>query len=282
MTIDPNLQALCDAVRARDLETVQRLLPVVPELDAFDAHGLTALHCAAIACSGADAAVAMDVMRALLRAGASLEVADASGRTALYLAAEFAWTIEPVKLLLDAGANPHVHDGHGNHIVVNALADESKAHLSELTGHPVPPPPLRLPSVKLDAAQWKRAKQRLDPVFEALSDGGLIAHQDIGTTQDDAFSDCAEELAERGGLGSGVTGFCFYTRQDRDRAKRSSALALGFWGAPDGNAVATARIGQVIVDTFRAHGFAVDWTGSANSRPIVYLHADAAPPADAT
>jgi len=83
--------------------------------------------------------------------------------------------------------------------------------------------------VKLNAAGWRAAKLHIDRVFEALSQSGLVALQDAGTTQEDGFSDCAEEFRARGGLGAGLRGFCFYTRQDLNRAKRTSQLALAFW-----------------------------------------------------
>jgi bifunctional non-homologous end joining protein LigD len=125
--------------------------------------------------------------------------------------------------------------------------------------------------VKLQAAEWRAAKLHIDRVFDALSRSGVVALQDAGTTQEDGFSDCAEEFRARGGIGAGLHGFCYYTRQDLNRAKRSSQLPLAFWAAPDGAPEAMERVGQLVVDAFRKAGFIVDWNGSPSLRPTVYL-----------
>lgn len=64
---------------------------------------------------------------------------------------------------------------------------------------------------------------------------------------------------------------CFYTRQDLNRAKRSSDLALAFWGGPEGEAEPTNRVGHKIVEAFGSVGLPVKWNGSERVRPTVDL-----------
>ena len=210
-------------------------------------------------------------MRLLLDAGAALETTAGGGRTALYLAAEFAKSVEPVQLLLDAGAEADITDDGGIHVVENANAPEVKKLLSRVTGHPVPLPRIERKPVKLSAAAWRAAKARLDPVFDALAKNGLVVLQDAGRTQEDGFADCADVFRERGGEKAGLRGFCFYTRQDSNRAKRTSLLPLAFWAAPEGRSKDMVRVGAEIVAAFRGAGFEVDWNGSAAMRPSVVL-----------
>ena len=264
-------QSLFDAARSADLAAVRACLEQGADPGATDAHGFTALHGAAMACNAHDDAQVIPVIEALLQAGCPLELASGDGRTALYLAAEFAQTVAPVRLLLEHGANADVSDGHGNHVVVNAMLPEVQALLAQASGRPVPAPPLKLPSVRMTPAQWRAVKLRLDRVFDELGREGLIALQDAGTTQEDGFADCAEAWHARGGLAAGWTGFCFYTRQDLNRAKRSSQLALAFWGAPEGETEACQRVGEQVVQALRRSGFLVDWGGSAQQRPVVGL-----------
>lgn len=106
---------------------------------------------------------------------------------------------------------------------------------------------------------------------KALSQSGLVALQDAGTTQEDGFSDCAEASRAHGGLDAGLRGFCFYTRQDLNRAKRTSQLTLAFWRAPDGAPQAMSQVGEHVVDAFRKNGFLVDWNGTPARRLTAYL-----------
>lgn len=266
--------SIFDAARAGDLRRVRACLDAGADINAADNNGFTPLHCAAIGSNRVAEDKIVAVMQALMDVGASLEAKSKDGRTPLYLAAEFAQTIAPVQLLVDAGANPDVYDGHGNHIVENAMAEEVVELLAELTGRSAPEPPIEREEIKMTTAEWNVAKKKLDLVFDALTKAGLIALQNAGTTQDDGFSDCSEEFQSRGGKRSGLHGFCFYTRQDRDRAKRTSYLSLAFWGAPEGQPKEMQRIGDLVVETFEAHGFEVNWNGSGETRPEVYLRFD--------
>jgi bifunctional non-homologous end joining protein LigD len=265
------MKDIFEAARSGEIETVKAHLNRGIDLRATNDYGFTALHCAAVACNTVDEEKALAVIDLLLKAGSLVEAVSKDGRTVLFLAAEFSRTVAPLEMLIRAGARVDVRNAHGAHIVTNAGAKEVQRFLSDLTGHPIPASRPALLPVKLSAAEWRAAKLKIDQVFNALSLSGLVALQDAGTTQEDGFSDCAEEFRARGGLRSGLRGFCFYTRQDLNRAKRTSQLSLAFWGAPEGAPEATTRVAQQVVDAFRKNGFVVDWNGSPSMRPTVFL-----------
>ena len=262
---------LCAAALAADVATVQAGLAAGADVSAENAHGFTALECAARATNDTPAAQHLQVLRLLIDAGSPLEHLGGGGRTALYLAAEFALDCAPVQMLLDAGANPAVRDGGGNHIVVNAMMPEVQALLSAVTGYPIPVQAEPRPAQKMRAADWRAAHARITGVFAALEAEGIVTAQDVGLTQDDGFADIAQQFIDRGGMDAGLVGLCFYSRQDLNRAKRSSDLSLGFWAAPEGASDAMEQVGRTIVDAFSAAGLVVDWNGSAAQRPTVDL-----------
>ncbi|KQX87207.1 ankyrin repeat domain-containing protein [Variovorax sp. Root473] len=269
-----NPKKIFDAASEADVDTVRACIEAGADMAAVNRQGFTALQCAAMGTNEAELEPILAVLQLLLDAGSPLEYAGSDSRTALYLAAEFSPTTAPVQLLIDAGANPDVSDGHGNHITENAMEEEVAELLSRITGHalPGPPPPEPAP-VKMSAAQWRAAEARIAQVFDALTQAGLVALQDAGDTQSDGFSDCSEAFRERGGKKAGVHGFCFYTRQDQNRAKRTSQLSLAFWGAPDGGESDMQRVGELVVGQFRIGGFEVRWNGASSMRPEVDLRA---------
>lgn len=268
--MDP--KKIFDAARAADAGKVRACIEAGADLSATDKHGFTALQCAAMGANQADVEPNLAVLRLLVDAGSPLEHTGPGGRTALYLAAEFAPTTDAVQLLLDAGAEPDVCDSHGNHVTVNAMMEEVAELLSRITGRPLPePPPPEPDPVKMSTAQWRVAQARIEAVFGELTKAGLVALQDAGQTQSDGFSDCSEEFHERGGEAAGIHGFCFYTRQDLNRAKRTSQLSLAYWGAPEGADDDMLRVGALVVERFRGAGFEVRWSGDASMRPEVDL-----------
>ncbi|NMK49366.1 ankyrin repeat domain-containing protein [Achromobacter sp. Bel] len=265
------LSKIFDAARSGDVKTVQACLEAGADPAAVDAHGFTALQQAAMGANDTEIAPNLAVLKALIDAGSPLEF-QREGRTALYLAAEFAPSTEAVQMLIDAGARADIRDAHGNHITVNAMMPEVQELLSELTGVALEEPEPEPEPVKLSAAQWREAQGRLDALFEVLTQAGLVALQDAGTTQSDGFADCTEIFHERGGAAAGLHGFCFYTRQDRNRAKKEGRLDLAFWGAPEGADADMLRVGGLIVRAAEAAGLPVAWNGSAARRPTLTLY----------
>lgn len=265
---------LFQAARMGDVDAVRHHLKQGADLAAKDQYGFTALHCAAFACNKANTKPGAEVMRVLLESGAPPNALSADGRSVLYLTAELSWELEPVQLLIAAGASPDVTDSHGNHVVGNAMMKEVKEYLSKITGQPMPPPRVVRKVVKLGFMEWRKAKAKIDQIFASLRRRGLVTLQDAGTTQDDGFDDCSEVFEAQGGIEAGLTGFCFYTSQDLARAKGTGLLPLAFWGAPEGDNASMVRVGQLIVDAFRTAGFTVEWNGTASERPTVVLKAN--------
>lgn len=263
-----------EAARQGDIETTRACIEAGADLTGLNEYGFTALQMAAMGSNTTPVARNLAVVRLLLAAGSPLEYAGSDGRTALYLAAEFAPTTDAVQLLLDAGANADISDRHGNHILVNAMMEEVVELLSRVTGKPIPePPPPEPEPVKMSQAQWRAAKLRIDAVFATLGEAGVIALHDAGYTQSDGFSDASEAFVDGGGEAAGLHGVCFYTRQDLNAAKRSSRLSLAFWGAPEGADADMLRVGGLIVDAFRQAGFQVQWNETASLRPALDLRA---------
>lgn len=116
--------------------------------------------------------------------------------------------------------------------------------------------------------------------FEAARDGDLAA---VRAALDAGFDAAAVDeygwsLLHRAAMGAeadpgldGLVGFCYYTRQDAERARETGHLLLAFWGAPDGSTRRTEHAGELVVRAFRGAGFAVDRNGAADSRPSVGL-----------
>jgi bifunctional non-homologous end joining protein LigD len=129
----------------------------------------------------------------------------------------------------------------------------------------------KLEQIKMETKNWKKAKVDIDLVFQKLTASGFIALQDAGYTQSDGFSDCSEAYHKHP-ESSSVIGFCFYTRQDLERAKNTSILMLGYWGAPDGEDKATEKVGRLIIEAFDQANFEVQWSGKSSDRPSVLLH----------
>lgn len=261
------------AARNCDPAKVKTFIDENADLSKVDEHGFTALQCAAVGSNSCtDESRLMDTLKFLVEAGSPLEVQSKDVRTALFLLAEFSPYVSAVQYLIDAGANPNVFDSHGNHITVNAMMEEVQQLLSEVTGVALPPEPEPEPEpVKMSAAAWKKAKASLGLVFDELNATGLIALQDAGYTQSDGFADCSELFHEHPNQAS-IEGFCFYTRQDLNTAKRSSLLYLGVWGAPAGADEHIVKVGSYIIWVFEKHGFEARWNGLAATRPCVTLY----------
>jgi ankyrin repeat protein len=95
--------ALHWAVRADDLETVDRLILAGANVNVSNRYGLTPLS---IACSNANAAL----VRRLLDAGADAKATDPNGETVLMTAAHTEGGAEVVKLLVERGAAVNARD----------------------------------------------------------------------------------------------------------------------------------------------------------------------------
>ena len=259
-----------DAARGGNVDAVKKLISSGIDLSEVNAYGFNPLHCAAMGTNSGNINHLIEIMNTLLAAGASIEALSKDKRTPLYLAAEFSPKIEPIKFLVEMGANPDVYDSVNNHILKNAMMQETKEFLSEITGKPIPEKAIEPKTRKLKPGEWKAIKLRLESVFSELTGKGIISLAGAGYTQEEGFSDCAAKANE---IKPNITllGFCYFTIQDTKRAKATGILPLAFWGAPDGKDGDTESVGKTIVETVTQRGFKVDWNEKADIRPIIRL-----------
>ncbi len=261
-----------DACRESNLELVKKLLTQKIDLTTFNDYGFTALHCVAAGSENTDPKINVEILKLLVEAGSKLETKSKDGRTALYLLAEFSQSITPVQYLIDQGTEVDIYDEHGYHIIENAWTEEVQKLLSESLGVPIlEESKPELEQMIMETKNWDKAKTDIDLVFQKLTTSGLIALQDAGYTQSDGFSDCSEIYHDHANPNS-IIGFCFYTRQDLERAMNTSILMLGYWGALEGKDKESEKIGKLIVEVFEKAGFETNWSGKASDRPAILLH----------
>lgn len=261
---------LFDAAREANFIAIQQCLAAGAGVHDINEYGFTALHAAAMALNNYEAEQVIPCLQLLINAGADINAKATDGRSVLYLAAEFAQDKASIEFLVAQGAEANVYDRHGNHIVINACADDVQEYLAAITGFEIPEPETVIADRKLSAAEWKKIKTHLDVAFKELQMQKIIALQDAGETQADGFADCAEIYHRQGGTTSDIEGFCFYTRQDQNRAKRTSKLPLAFIATDEkmeNNLLIAKRIRRV----FEEHGFIVLWNEDAQTRPEIYL-----------
>jgi hypothetical protein len=113
-----------------------------------------------------------------------------------------------------------------------------------------------------DETDW----DRLERAFERISARGVLALHCAGLTQSDAISDAGQAYDDRGGRGSGLTGYVFYHRQDVDGVLASGELYLGFGRFEDGDVLAAPRLA---VEELKAEGFSVEWAEDPGQRILI-------------
>lgn len=109
---------------------------------------------------------------------------------------------------------------------------------------------------------------RLDRVFEALNQQGVIALHSAGFTQSDGLEEVEDAYREAGGKKSNYAGHCFYTEQDRDGAVTDRGLYIGF-GHLSGNDAKGVEAGKLVRAALESEGFAVKWNGKISERLFV-------------
>ncbi len=110
---------------------------------------------------------------------------------------------------------------------------------------------------------------RLDEVFEALNQQGVIALQNAGNTQSDGYDDVREIYGEAGEP-SGYMGYCFYHGQDLERAVQGEGLWLAFGPLkPESEKTEGPTVGALIVKELELKGLRVKWNGTFGQRIFV-------------
>jgi hypothetical protein len=109
---------------------------------------------------------------------------------------------------------------------------------------------------------------RLDRVFQALQQQGIIALHRAGFTQSDGLEEVEDDYQEMGGEASGYTGHCFYTEQDQHQALDGSGMCIGV-GHLSGNDAKGVEVGHLLRAALEAEGFSVEWNGTIGYRLFV-------------
>jgi hypothetical protein len=122
-----------------------------------------------------------------------------------------------------------------------------------------------------DQATWPAVTDcdKLDKVFAALNNQGIIALQNAGYTQSDGYDDVQQIYQEHPHPGH-LIGYCFYHSQDLERAVHGEGLNLAF-GPIDSRTEQTEgpRIGALIVAELKKAGFTVQWDGTFSQRILI-------------
>jgi hypothetical protein len=109
---------------------------------------------------------------------------------------------------------------------------------------------------------------RLDRVFNALNESGIIALQNAGMTQGEGLEDVTEVYDSLGWDDSAVVGYCFYHGQDLDRAVAGRGLLLTF-GDIKGTDEKGVEVGETIRSALETEGFEVSWSGNIDTRILI-------------
>ncbi|MCI0700346.1 MAG: hypothetical protein L0241_04630 [Planctomycetia bacterium] len=109
---------------------------------------------------------------------------------------------------------------------------------------------------------------RLDQLFSALREQGILAVHDAGYTQSEGWEDAFEVYRDEGGKRSGITGLCFHTTQDMESAIDGDGLWLAY-GHISGDGRKGVVIGRRLRASCEEFGFAVEWNGSVKTRILL-------------
>lgn len=184
----------------------------------------------------------------------------------------------------------HVVDRLRTHVLGGFVAtDEWQPVLDDLAELEGNPPGLRGQLDHQLVIERRLARERprptpcindgIDAAFAALDrERQLVALQNAGYTQSDAWSDVNAVAARRRRLGQRVVGGCFYHFQDLERAVRGHGLMIGFGAYADAaRDDASHAIGTTIVEVLRGHGVPTTWDGRIEQRiqidPFEWWHA---------
>jgi len=122
-----------------------------------------------------------------------------------------------------------------------------------------------------EKASWPKVTDcdRLDSVFEALNQRGIVALQNAGYTQSDGYDDCGQVYEEHPDKDS-IIGYCFYQGQDLERAVAGEGLYLAFGPiVPKEEETRGLEVGRIIVEELQRFGFQSNWDGTFKTRIFI-------------
>lgn len=98
-------------------------------------------------------------------------------------------------------------------------------------------------------------------VFRGLGALGIVARSNFMCCQTCGHAKIARDLPK------GKVGYVFWHQQDEERLRESGTVCLAY-GGRDGSGEGL-RVGRLITEAFRLHGFEVNWDGSVSTRPEI-------------
>jgi hypothetical protein len=117
--------------------------------------------------------------------------------------------------------------------------------------------------------------ERLEQVFAGLRETGFIALHRAGNTRSEGLEEVRRTFFDAGGIGAGLSAFCFYHAQDVDDAVTSGRLHLAFGAigkTSDGQREEkNAAVGRQLVQALGAAAFASTWNGDAAQRILLQV-----------
>ena len=110
---------------------------------------------------------------------------------------------------------------------------------------------------------------RLDIVFAALNERGVVALQNAGYMLDDGYDEVWEAYPSAAD-DERTVGYCFYHGQDMEGAIRDGGLCLAFGPVePSDEATKGPAIGRIIKEELEKASFQVEWDGTFKTRIFV-------------
>lgn len=107
---------------------------------------------------------------------------------------------------------------------------------------------------------------KLNRVFGALNQNGIVALQYAGYTQSDGYQDVQEAFRQHANRTS-VFGYCFYHAQDLEAALRGEGLYLAFGPIdPSNEEQDGSRVGALVMEQLTKHGLTASWSGAFSQR----------------
>ncbi len=129
---------------------------------------------------------------------------------------------------------------------------------------------LEFEKLELESKLWKSPTDvdRLAKAFDELCELKIIALHDAGyTTSDGEYDVCDVEIELReNGIQS--EGYCFYHRQDLERALDPSFknLTIAFQKVDNEDDIVTLKIGKIVVEVLKNNRFEVNWDETVNQK----------------
>jgi hypothetical protein len=106
---------------------------------------------------------------------------------------------------------------------------------------------------------------RLDRGFAALRTGGILAIHNAGVTPSEGIEEMSSQYRAAGGTASGIVGYCFYDRQEMERALKYHKFYVAY-GDIAGDDRRGIEVGKRIHRELEAAGLRVAWTGSIREK----------------